>query len=97
MSGAPRGLDWAGLMRMGMGSAQQGGLGLAPAAFWQLTPAELSLMLGIEALGAAGMTRQRLAELEARFPDQNSPKRKQDRKGPRRGKQGRIGSDGGSG
>lgn len=64
---APR-LDWAALMRAGMGPARRGGLGLAPAVFWALTPAELALMLGIEPGGGA-MTRGRLAELAARYPD----------------------------
>lgn len=67
MSG--RGLDWPGLMKAGMGPAHIGGLGLTPAAFWALTPAELSLMLGIEARAGAGMTRDRLAELVSRYPD----------------------------
>lgn len=62
------GLDWPGLMRMGMGPGRLGGLGLAPAVFWALTPAELALMLGIEA-SPTGMSRDRLAELAARFPD----------------------------
>jgi uncharacterized phage protein (TIGR02216 family) len=44
------------------------GLGLRPAEFWALTPAELALMLGIEA-GPQAMTRDRLAEMAARFPD----------------------------
>lgn len=57
------GLDWAGLMRAGMR-----GLGLAPREFWALTPAELALMLGIEA-GPRGMDRSRLAELAALYPD----------------------------
>lgn len=59
----PQGLDWPGLMRAGIR-----GLGLRPAEFWALTPAELALMLGIEA-SPAMMTRDRLAELAARFPD----------------------------
>jgi len=63
------GLDWPGLMRMGLGPARLGGLGLRPAEFWALTPAELALMLGVEARGAAAMTRDRLAELVARYPD----------------------------
>lgn len=67
-----RGLDWPGLMRVGMGPARQGGLGLAPAVFWSLTPAELAVMLGVEAR-SAGMTRDRLAELAARFPDVPRP------------------------
>ena len=50
-----------------------GGLGLTPAAFWALTPAELALMLGIEGGGGA-MTRDRLAELVARYPDRPAPK-----------------------
>ncbi len=66
MSGARR-LDWPGLMRLGLGR-----LGLRPAEFWALTPAELLLMLGQGAppsaqagpLDAAG-----LAALAARFPD----------------------------
>ncbi|MBA4351302.1 MAG: hypothetical protein C0427_08655 [Rhodobacter sp.] len=45
-----------------------GGLRLEPAVFWRLTPAELRLMLGLEA-GAAPLTRARLAELAAAFPD----------------------------
>lgn len=57
------GLDWPGLMRAGIA-----GLGLRPAEFWALTPAELALMLGIDA-GSARMSRARLAELAARYPD----------------------------
>ena len=57
------GLDWPGLMRAGIR-----GLGLKPAEFWDLTPAELALMLGIE-FGAGAMTRSRLGDLMARFPD----------------------------
>lgn len=56
-------MDWPGLMQAGMR-----GLGLRPDQFWALTPAELALMLGVEA-GAAGMTRARLDEMLARFPD----------------------------
>lgn len=57
------GLDWPGLMRAGMRQ-----LGLRPDQFWALTPAELALMLGIEA-DTPIMTRNRLAELAARYPD----------------------------
>ncbi|MFC0340080.1 rcc01693 family protein [Paracoccus niistensis] len=57
------GLDWPGLMRAGMR-----GLGLRPREFWDLTPAELALMLGIE-FGAGAMTRGRLDALMAEFPD----------------------------
>lgn len=58
-----RRLDWPGLMRSGIG-----GLRLAPDAFWRLTPAELRLLLGVDAAGAP-LTRARLAELAAAFPD----------------------------
>jgi uncharacterized phage protein (TIGR02216 family) len=44
------------------------GLGLTPAVFWALTPAELLLMLG-ETGGAAPMGRAGLEALAARFPD----------------------------
>lgn len=65
MSGAAEGgLDWPGLMRAGLR-----GLGLRPDQFWALTPAELALMMGVEA-GPPMMTRDKLAELAARFPDQ---------------------------
>lgn len=47
-------LDWPAMMRAGLL-----GLRLTPAQFWQLTPAELRLMLGQEAakspMGRAGM------------------------------------------
>jgi len=55
-------MDWAGLMRAGMV-----GLGLTPDQFWRLTPAELRLMLGPQA--AAPISRDRLNELAARWPD----------------------------
>ena len=57
------GIDWPGLVRAGLN-----GLGLEPAAFWRLTPAELWIMLGAEA-ASPPLTRQRLAELAAAFPD----------------------------
>ncbi|MFO1139527.1 MAG: phage tail assembly chaperone [Paracoccus sp. (in: a-proteobacteria)] len=66
---AAGGMDWPGLLRVGIGPARLGGLGLTPAEFWALTPAELALMLGIEPGKGAGMTRDRLAELVARYPD----------------------------
>ncbi|QYK43522.1 MAG: phage tail assembly chaperone [Paracoccaceae bacterium] len=44
------------------------GLGLAPEVFWRLTPVELRIMLGAEAT-VAPLTRARLAELAAAFPD----------------------------
>jgi len=44
------------------------GLGLAPEAFWRLTPAELKIMLGADRI-APSLTRARLDELAAAFPD----------------------------
>lgn len=57
------GIDWRGLMRAGLH-----GLGLEPATFWRLTPVELRIMLGAEQV-APPLTRARLAELAAAFPD----------------------------
>ena len=57
------GIDWPGLIRAGLH-----GLGLEPTVFWRLTPAELRIMLGAEA-GAPPLTRARLAELVAAYPD----------------------------
>ena len=56
-------MDWAGLMRAGLR-----GLGLRPAEFWALTPAEWLVMLGAEARGAP-MARARLEELARLYPD----------------------------
>jgi uncharacterized phage protein (TIGR02216 family) len=58
------GIDWLGLMRAGMH-----GLGLAPEVFWRLTPTELRIMLGAEAM-VPPLTRARLEELARRYPDQ---------------------------
>lgn len=55
--------DWPGLMRAGLLD-----LRLAPEKFWQLTPVELRIMLGVER-AAAPLTKARLDELAARFPD----------------------------
>lgn len=61
-------IDWAGLMRVGLGRRETGGLGLTPAEFWCLTPVELRIMLGIgEAEAPVG--RARLEALMAAFPD----------------------------
>lgn len=57
------GIDWPGLMRVGLH-----GLQLAPDAFWRLTPVELRIMLGTDAT-AAPLTRARLDELARAFPD----------------------------
>lgn len=55
--------DWPALMRAGVK-----GLGLRPAEFWALTPAELELMLGRPG-GIAPLRRARLEELLAAYPD----------------------------
>ena len=56
-------MDWPGMMRLGLGQ-----LGLRPAEFWALTPAELLAMAGLEA-GDAPMSRARLADLARAYPD----------------------------
>ncbi|HHC29781.1 MAG TPA: phage tail assembly chaperone [Rhodobacterales bacterium] len=58
--------DWAGLLRLGLRA-----LGLKPAEFWGLTPAELMVMLGREG-GDAPLGRARLEELAQAFPDHRS-------------------------
>ncbi len=45
-----------------------GGLGLAPEAFWRLTPAELRIMLGLGP-AAAPLSRARIEDLMRAFPD----------------------------
>jgi len=60
----PQSFDWPALMRAGMR-----GLGLRPAEFWALTPAELQFLLGPEA-AAAPMDRARLGELLSAYPDE---------------------------
>ena len=69
MSGRERGIDWRGLMQAGLH-----GLGLEPAVFWRLTPVELKIMLGREGL-VPPLTRARLAELAAAFPDARKDER----------------------
>lgn len=56
--------DWPALMRLGMAE-----LRLSPREFWALTPAELMICLGLDS-APAPLTRARLEELAARFPDQ---------------------------
>lgn len=56
--------DWPALMRLGLGE-----LRLSPRDFWALTPAELMICLGLDS-APAPLTRARLEELAARFPDQ---------------------------
>ena len=63
-----RRIDWAGLMRVGLGRAEAGGLGLSPDVFWRLGPVELRIMLGIGET-AAPVGRARLEALMAAFPD----------------------------
>ncbi|MEF3046615.1 rcc01693 family protein [Pseudotabrizicola sp. L79] len=58
-----RGIDWPGLLRVGLHD-----LRLDPAVFWRLTPLELRIMLGAEAM-VPPLTRARLDELAAAFPD----------------------------
>ena len=55
--------DWAGLMEAGIR-----GLGLRPAEFWGLTPAELAFLLGHGGAGL-GLGRAGFEALAARFPD----------------------------
>lgn len=62
------GIDWPGLMRAGLGR-----LGLTPDQFWRLTPVELRIMLGAEPQ-TAPLTRLRLEELAAAFPDARKDK-----------------------
>jgi uncharacterized phage protein (TIGR02216 family) len=57
------GFDWPALMDAGMRR-----LGLAPEAFWRLTPAELAFLMG-EGTGRSPMDRAGLDALAARFPD----------------------------
>ena len=57
------GFEWPALMQAGMR-----GLGLKPAEFWALTPAELQFLLGPGA-GRAPMGRTRLVELLTAYPD----------------------------
>lgn len=57
------GFDWPGLMQAGLR-----GLGLKPAEFWSLTPAELRLMLG-DAQGSAPLVRGQLDALMLAYPD----------------------------
>jgi len=57
-------IDWGNLMRIGLTH-----LRLLPDQFWSLTPVELMLMAGIEPGGTPTMTRARLDDLCAQFPD----------------------------
>ena len=57
------GFDWPALMRAGLSALQ-----LGPEQFWDLTPAELRLMLGEG--GAAPLQRKGLEALMAAYPDE---------------------------
>jgi len=59
----PARFDWPALMRAGLH-----GLGLAPDAFWGLTPAELQLMLGADP-ARTPLLSDGLAALMAAYPD----------------------------
>jgi len=59
------GFDWATLMRLGLGR-----LHLHPDQFWDLSPRELMLMLGLDQTGQMPMTRSALAELDRRVAQQ---------------------------
>lgn len=82
MSGSRR-IDWGGLMRAGLH-----GLGLRPWEFWALTPAELSVMLGVEGRPAP-LTREGLAALMRAYPDPGA--------GARQGRASGDGEDGDAG
>jgi uncharacterized phage protein (TIGR02216 family) len=56
-------LDFPALLRLGLRD-----LHLHPRDFWALTPAELMLMAGLDT-ALVPLSRARLAELAARFPD----------------------------
>ncbi|SLN46167.1 hypothetical protein ROA7450_02263 [Roseovarius albus] len=57
------GFDWPVLLQTGLR-----GLGLKPAEFWALTPAEFQLMLGAGS-GAMPLRRAGLDALSQRYPD----------------------------
>ena len=57
------GFDWGGLLRAGLCD-----LCLTPEVFWRLTPLELKVMLGVDD-AAPSLSRARLDELMAAFPD----------------------------
>ncbi|SMX28599.1 hypothetical protein TRP8649_02724 [Pelagimonas phthalicica] len=66
-----KGFDWPVLMRAGMR-----GLGLRPREFWDLTPAELQMLLG-EGEGGQPMGRSQLNKLMDAFPDVTAPQEKE--------------------
>jgi uncharacterized phage protein (TIGR02216 family) len=56
-------IAWAGLMRLGLVRLE-----LAPAVFWDLTPAELMLLAGASEVPRS-INRAAFEELAAQFPD----------------------------
>lgn len=63
-----RAMDWPGLMRAGLGQ-----LRLTPDQFWRLSPMELRMMLGTK-WASPPLSRARLDELAAAYPDQERGK-----------------------
>lgn len=61
-------LAWGQMLRLGLHH-----LGLRPAEFWKLTPAELTVMLGL-ADGPAALTRAGLTSLMDQYPDEERTK-----------------------
>ena len=59
--------DWPALQRAGIR-----GLGLTPADFWRLTPADFRLMLGIDGQDAP-LSRKGLEALSRAYPDEVTP------------------------
>lgn len=57
-------IAWGPLMRLGLHD-----LGLQPAVFWALTPAELTLLAGGHPGASPAVGRARLEELAALYPD----------------------------
>ncbi|WP_435259178.1 rcc01693 family protein [Thioclava sp. FR2] len=64
------GFDWPALLRVALFELQ-----LRPEEFWKLTPLELRIMRGAEADGPP-LTRARLEELSAAFPDKTRDRAK---------------------
>lgn len=63
-AGATPAFPWRRAMELGLGQ-----LGLAPQAFWAMTPRELAAAAGALGLAAAPISRGELADLISRFPD----------------------------
>ena len=70
------GFDGVGLMRTGLCD-----LRLTPDVFWRLTPLELKLMLGADG-AAPSLSRARLDELVAAFPDARKAQTDDDNRRP---------------